>query len=211
MARRSSTKRDCADASIGSHSSISGGWNHARKSTPSPAWTNSKVERRPPSQALSDCPSTSVRHLLQDCEIAGIPCLNDNVKLIVHLAQHGIMNVLEILEAQVVLWVNCGNQFSIFQNVNGRASTRVGAIQRRHHCIMSQVIDVARQGAGRHFQRSEVMTVARESLNLGMRAVGNVKLLCTGHERDAVRRPKLRGSVTFAAKRQIVPHGAERI
>ena len=44
-----------------------------------------------------------VRYLLQDGEVAWVPGLRDDIELAAELAQHGVMDVLEVGEAQLLL------------------------------------------------------------------------------------------------------------
>src|SRR6516164_11246399 len=59
-----------------------------------------------------------LQHLLQDCEIARIPGLRDQVVLVAYLAEYGIMDVHEIREAEFLLWQYGGDQLIVLQNVD---------------------------------------------------------------------------------------------
>ncbi len=54
-------------------------------------------------------------HLLQHGEVARVPRLGDDVELVALLAQHGVMDVLKVREAQLVLRQDRGDQVIVLE------------------------------------------------------------------------------------------------
>src|SRR5437879_381106 len=88
---------------------------------------------------------TSVGNLLQDSEVAWVPGLRDQIELVAVLAQDAIVDVLEILKAQILFRHDGRDQLVVFENINGCALAAVGTIQRSHYGVISEVEDIARQ------------------------------------------------------------------
>lgn len=58
------------------------------------------------SQSRDPQESASTRHLLENGETSGIPRLSDDVILAVEFAKHGVMDMLEVFESEIVLEKN---------------------------------------------------------------------------------------------------------
>src|SRR5205814_5039684 len=91
-----------------------------------------------------------------------------------------------------------------------RAFVRVRAVERGHDGVRRQEINVAGKRAGWHLQRSEIMPVARKVLDLRVRAVGNIELLRSRYDRNAMPGAELVRRIAFAAEGQSVPGGVKR-
>src|SRR5437870_5264475 len=76
------------------------------------------------------------RHLFQDREVAGIPGLHDDVKLVPDLPKHGVVVVLEVLETEVLLGHDRGNQLVVLEDIDRRALTRIGSVQGSHDGVL---------------------------------------------------------------------------
>src|SRR6266496_4676085 len=154
--------------------------------------------------------SSSWRHLLQDDEVAGVPRLGDDVESATSLPQHRVVDVLEILEAQIVLREEGGYQSVVLEDVDRRALVPVGTIERGDHRIATQVVDVAGQGPGGHLEGGEVLAVPREAVDLGVCPVGHLDPPGARGHRDAVARAELTRRVPLAAEGEVVPRGPKR-
>src|SRR5439155_27105232 len=104
-----------------------------------------------------------------------------------------------------------GNQLVVLEDVDRRALARIGSVQGSHDGVLVEVIDVARQGACRHLYSREVLTVAGEALDPGVRPIGDIQPLLSRRYGDAVRGVELSVRGTLAAERQVRPSRLERI
>src|SRR5206468_10809392 len=154
---------------------------------------------RPP-PPMSHREGGSGRHLLQDDEVAGVPRLGDDVEPAPHLPQHRVVDVLEVLQAQIVLREERGYQSVVLEDVDRRALAAVGTIEGGDHRIPALVVDVAGQGPRGHLQGGEVLAVPREAVDLGVRPVGHLDPPGARGDRDAVARPELPWRAPLAAE-----------
>src|SRR5439155_1478710 len=94
-----------------------------------------------------------------------------------------------------------GNQLVVLEDVDRRALARIGPVQGSHDGVLVEVIDVTRQGARRHLESREVLTVAGEALDSGIRPIGDIQPLLSRRYGDAVRSVELAVGCTFAPER----------
>src|SRR5204862_8259205 len=87
----------------------------------------------------------------------------------------------------------------------------VGTVEGSQYGALVEVIDVARQGARRHRQSREVLAVAGEALDPGVRPIGDIQPLLSRRYGDAVRGVELAVRCTLAAERQVRPGRLKRI